>query len=47
MNKTTAEIMTALENRSFMVFADENGHIITSKREAMFEVKKKGEIEND
>lgn len=44
MNKTTAEIVTALENRSFIVFADENGHIIASKREAMLEVERVDDI---
>ena len=44
MNKTTAEIITALENRSFTVFADKNGHIIASKRGILLEVERAGDI---
>ena len=44
MNKTTAEIITALENRSFTVFADENGHIIASKRGILLEIERVDDI---
>ncbi len=44
MNKTTAEIMEKLASKSFTAFADENGHIIASKRGILLEAERVDDI---